>query len=325
MNEKNSPQRRRGRGESAKNTNHVFFARSQRTLRLCGALLIAFSAAEAAIVADVRAAVDRHDLALAESYVQRYRAEHGVTPEMMEALSWLGRGALDSKNLNKAEQYAHETRDLVLKELKKRALDAEPHLPLALGASIEVEAKVMVARGNRSEAVQFLEKELALYRSTSLRTRIQKSLNSLTLEGKPAPPLAGVPLAKFKGHPVLLFFWAHWCPDCKSEVPILARLMERYGKQGLVLIGPTRLYGYMARGEEAPPAEETRYIEQVRQRYYAVLAASPVPVNEENFKTYGASTVPTLVLLDRQGIVRMYHPDVMPYEALAARVETMLK
>jgi len=34
----------------------------------------------------------------------------------------------------------------------------------------------------------------------------------------------------------------------------------------------------------------------------------PVLVSEENFKTYGASSSPTLVLVDRKGIVRLYHP-----------------
>jgi hypothetical protein len=41
-----------------------------------------------------------------------------------------------------------------------------------------------------------------------------------------------------------------------------------------------------------------------------------VPVNEETFKNYGASTSPTLVLIDRAGIVRLYHPGRMTYEEL---------
>jgi thiol-disulfide isomerase/thioredoxin len=283
----------------------------------------AFSApARSGIVSEVRSAIARHDFQLAESHIQKYRSEHGITPEMIEALSWLGRGALASKELEKAEQYAQQTQKLVLEQLKKRGLDAEPSLPLALGAAIEVQSQVMAARGEGGEAVAFLQKELAAYGNTSIRTRIQKNINLLSLEGKPPPPLSGYPpLAQWKGHPVLLFFWAHWCPDCKSEVPVLARLMDEYGNRGLVLIGPTQRYGYTARGEAASPEQELRYIEEVRKKYYAPLSEMAAPVSEENFKTYGASTVPTLVLIDRQGIVRMYHPGKMSYEELSAQID----
>jgi hypothetical protein len=91
-----------------------------------------------------------------------------------------------------------------------------------------------------------------------------------------------------------------------------------------VLVGPTQHYGYVARGEEAPPEQETQYIDRVRRTMYAPLSAMTVPLSEENFKVYGASTVPTLVLVDQNGVVRMYHPDVMPYAELEAAVEKIL-
>jgi thioredoxin-related protein len=45
-----------------------------------------------------------------------------------------------------------------------------------------------------------------------------------------------------------------------------------------------------------------------------------VPVSEENFREWGASTTPTVVLIDRTGVVRLYHPGRMTYEELAAAV-----
>src|SRR5208337_4215305 len=146
-------------------------------------------AATPGIVDDVQQALAQSNLALGEASIQRYRAQNGVTPEMLEALSWLGRGALALKQSDKAESYAKQTQQLALVELKKRPLDSEPRLPLALGAAIEVEALVMAERGDRNEAVSFLRQELALYRNTSIQTRIQKNLNLLSLEGKPAPAL----------------------------------------------------------------------------------------------------------------------------------------
>ena len=73
--------------------------------------------------------------------------------------------------------------------MKHRPLDAEPDLPLALGASIEVTAQSLAARGRRSEAVAFLQQELRTWHATSMGLRIQKNLNLLTMEGRPAPAL----------------------------------------------------------------------------------------------------------------------------------------
>ena len=55
---------------------------------------------------------------------------------------------------------------------------------------------------------------------------------------------------------MLLFFWAHWCVDCKGEAPILARLRSEYEMKGLKFMAPTKRYGYAARGDDAKPAEE---------------------------------------------------------------------
>jgi hypothetical protein len=106
-------------------------------------------------------------------------------------------------------------------------------------------------------------------------------------------------------------------------VPILARLMATFGPKGLVLVGPSQLYGYTAAGDADPPAE-TRYLDEVRRQFYAPLESMTVPLSAANFQRYGCSTTPTLALLDRAGIVRMYHPGAMTYEALAAQVKRFL-
>jgi thiol-disulfide isomerase/thioredoxin len=299
-------------------------------LRWIAACLLAVPAC-ADVIKDVRTALSENNFARADQYIQQYRAERGVTPEMLEAFSWLGRGALAAKQLDQAEALAKEAQRLSIAELKKRPLDAEPHLPIALGAAIEVQAQVLNARGQRSDAVVFLRAELARYRTTSIRARLQKNINLLSLEGKVAPPLEQreflgskpVPLASLKGSPVLLFFWAHWCPDCKQEVAILREIEKEYTPQRLVIVAPTQRYGYVARGQEAGPAEELKYIDEIRHKFYGALLDLPVPVSEENFKNYGASTTPTLVLIDRQGSVRLYHPGAMTLEELRAALNKL--
>jgi thiol-disulfide isomerase/thioredoxin len=295
------------------------------TLRILTVALFSVSALAVplGIIENVRGAIARNDFAGADKAVRADRAAHGVTPEMIQAVSWMARGELAAKNLDAAGKYADETYQLSREQLKKRPLDQDPFLPLALGAAIEVEANVFAARGERTQAVTYLHDQLKLYYATSIRARIQKNLNLLTMEGKPAPRLEGVVLPK--GKPVLLFFWAHWCGDCKGEAPILAKLKSEFEGKGLVIVAPTQKYGYVESGDPAPAAVELRYIEQVRQKYYAPIITTPAPVNEENFRNYGASTTPTLVLVDRAGIVRTYHPGTMTYEELRAAIERVVR
>lgn len=280
----------------------------------------------ASVVTDVETAMSRGSFPLAEAILKSYQSQHGVTPEYLEALSWLARGDLITRQFDKADATAKETEQMAVQSLASRPLDAEPHLPLALGAAIEVEAQVLTANGDRTGALALLRQDLVKYAKTSIRTRIQKNINLLTLEGRPAPALQEteflgsrpVPLLALRGKPVLLFFWAHWCPDCKQEEHILAEIAREYGPKGLVMIAPTQRYGYVANGDEASPADEMKYIEQIRHQYYADLLSLPAPVSEANFRNYGASTTPTLVLIDRHGIVRVYHPGAMTLDELRA-------
>jgi thiol-disulfide isomerase/thioredoxin len=295
-------------------------------------LVVLVSTAFAGIIDDVRSATAANNFSAADSAIRSYRAQHGDTPELIEAVSWMARGALAAGRLDQAANYASEAQALVRKQLKTRALDAEPHLPIALGAAFEVESQVLAALGQRAQAISVLQNALAAYRRTSIRARLQKNLNLLSLVGKPAPALQvaehlgppPVPLAQLKGKPVLLFFWAHWCGDCKFESPIIARLKSEFAGKGLVVMGPTQRYGYAARGEDATPQQELAYIDEVRQRFYSGLLDMPVPVSQENFNAYGASTTPTLVLVDRAGRVALYHPGAMPYDELKAAIDKIL-
>ena len=286
-------------------------------------LLLALAVtASGGIIETVRASFATGSDARAIQELRAYRTAHGSTPEYLEAFSWLARAELDSHNYAPAETFALEVHALSVEQLKKRTLDREPHLPIALGAAIEVEGSLLAAQGRRSEAVTYLQEQAKVFAATSIVTRIRKNLLLLTLEGKPAPALENVVIPKDR--PVLLFFWAHWCPDCKAEIPILTRIRAEFAPKGLVFLAPTQKYGYVAGGVDAAPAIETAYIEQVRRSYYAGLIESPVAISETNFTRYGASTTPTLVLLDRAGIVRRYHPGAMTYAELREAVEGVI-
>ena len=301
-------------------------------------LLVVATALQAAtvpvIVNQVHAAVAAGDLQVARQELTLYRKARGASPEYIEALSWVGRGELAAKHYGLAEENAAEVRALSLKALAGRKPDADASLSMALGASIEVQAQAAAQQGRRDQAVAFLRQEVARWHESSIRARIQKNLNLLTLEGKAAPALevrSAVTatklktLAEHRGHPVLLFFWAHWCSDCKQEIGVIEQLQRKYAKRGFEVVAPTQHYGYVAGGQDADVATETAYIRNVFGSYYAGLGAVETPLSEENFARYGVSTTPTLVLVDGAGTVRLYNPGNLSYEKLAAKIEPLLK
>lgn len=284
------------------------------------------------LIGEVRAAIARQDFAEGERLIEAHRQAHGVTPQSLAALSWLGRGALAADDLDRAESYAQDTYDATLKAIPDTGVDADPGFATALGAAIEVLAQAGAKRGRRSEAVTFLRSELARWGSTSIQKRIQKNLNLLTLEGVAAPPLdvsefvgpRPATLDALKGRIVILFFWAHWCGDCKAQAPILASLLQKYGRDGLVIVGPTQRYGYVARGASASAEEELRYVDRVREIAYGSLSGMTVPTAAANHERYGVSTTPTLVVLDRGGAVRLYHPGRLAEDALESLVRRLI-
>ncbi len=269
----------------------------------------------------------------AQALIEGQRSHHDqASPQWLLAASWLGRGASFAERWDVAEEYANEARDGSIALLDVRDLDADSQLELALGAGIEVIGQAQDARGDNQGAVEFLRGERERYRGTSVETRIQKNVLLLDLEGQPFPVLdvehhLGAPLPSaddLTGQVVVAYFWAHWCPDCKRQLPILEQLHEEYGERGLTIIGPTQLYGYVARGQDATPEQELDFLRGAYQERYPIPSWMSVPVSQQNFLDFGVSSTPTLVVIDREGIVQLYNPGDLPYDELAPHIERLL-
>ena len=287
--------------------------------------------ARESLVRAVRSAIAAGEFQQAAALVDERRAAVGPTPEVIAATSWLGRGAYAAGRLDEAAQYAAEAHDLAVEALRTVRLEESADLEIGLGAAIEVEGLVRAARGARAEAVYFLGRELETYAGSPIHKRLQKNINLLSLEGAAAPALQTREfvgpersLEVMDGNVVLLFFWAHWCGDCKAQAPIVAAVAEKYRAQGLRLVAPTQRFGYVVAGTPAPPDVERRHIEAVRDEYYPFLKTAPVPLDIANHQRYGVSTTPTLVLVDRRGIVRLYRPGNMTEAELDAAIRPLL-
>jgi thiol-disulfide isomerase/thioredoxin len=201
------------------------------------------------------------------------------------------------------------------------------------GAAIEVEGRLIEARQGRGAAIRYFEDQLAKAKAPSLRSRISKNINLLSMEGHPAPALAGTDfvgaaapptLASLRGKPVLLFFFAEWCGDCKAQAASLARVWEKYKPRGLELIAATRLYSTPTDEKPMTPAEEKAKVESVWKENYKGLEGVPIAIGTDTMVRYGVSATPTFALVDRKGVVRLYSPTRLSEAELSRRIDEVL-
>jgi thiol-disulfide isomerase/thioredoxin len=100
-------------------------------------------------------------------------------------------------------------------------------------------------------------------------------------------------LRDLRGKVVLLDFWATWCAPCRKELPMLEKIHREFGDQGLVLLG-------MDVGEDSETLGQ--FLRETKLSYPVVLTAAG-----ETDRNYSVTAYPTVVLLDREGKIVLYH------------------
>ncbi len=120
-----------------------------------------------------------------------------------------------------------------------------------------------------------------------------------------------VSLQRLRGRVVLLDFWATWCAPCRAEIPILQRLHAQYGARGFTVVG--------INVDEGGPGLVPRF----RQRFGITY---PIAYDLGNAASgrYQVQGLPTLVLIDRGGSVRLRHAGMASEEQLARAIERAL-
>ena len=123
--------------------------------------------------------------------------------------------------------------------------------------------------------------------------------------GAPAPQFSlaarggqNVSLAQYKGQVVMINFWASWCGPCRQEMPLLESIYKKYNKLGFTMLGVN--------------------VEPDSNAANAWLKETPVsfPIlydtESKVSKLYDVAGMPTSVIIDRAGKVRLIHRSYRP-------------
>jgi cytochrome c biogenesis protein CcmG, thiol:disulfide interchange protein DsbE len=117
--------------------------------------------------------------------------------------------------------------------------------------------------------------------------------------GFPAPqfqfqgPKGPVSLADLKGRLVYVDFWASWCGPCRSSFPWMNSLQQKYGKQGLQVVGINL---------DQNQSDAGKFLSEVPASFPIVFdPKSALP------KAYGVKGMPTSFLVDQSGNVIVQH------------------
>lgn len=125
--------------------------------------------------------------------------------------------------------------------------------------------------------------------------------------------LAGKPVSSedFKGKVVVVDFWATWCPPCREEIPGYIALQEKYGPQGLVIVGVSL--------DQAGPEVVKAFAAKAGINYPLVMGDDKIVTDFG-----GVEGIPTTFLIDRRGQVRDRKVGMEPKETYEKKILAVL-
>lgn len=100
-------------------------------------------------------------------------------------------------------------------------------------------------------------------------------------------------LREQRGQVVMVNFWATWCGPCRVEMPHLNRLYEKYRSSGFQLLGVNI---------DDDPSQAQQLVAKLGLRFPVLLDS-----DKQVSRLYDLTTMPSTVLIDRDGRVRYVH------------------
>jgi thiol-disulfide isomerase/thioredoxin len=124
-------------------------------------------------------------------------------------------------------------------------------------------------------------------------------------------PGSRVRLADLKGKVVVLDFWASWCAPCRAEAPIVDRVARRHEGKGVVVLG-------VATNDEQAPA--LKFVSSHGIGYTTVFDEG-----EQVANAFQVRELPTLVVIDAEGVVTAIRPRMVHEEELEELIKAAAK
>ena len=124
-----------------------------------------------------------------------------------------------------------------------------------------------------------------------------------------------VSLKQYRGHIVLMDFWATWCPPCRKSIPELISLQNKYRDQKLVILGIS-----MDNPEQVNNSSLLDFKEKTKINY-SILRASLKVIQDYFGKERIA--IPTMFVISREGEIADKHVGFVP-EAVERSIKKLL-
>lgn len=99
-----------------------------------------------------------------------------------------------------------------------------------------------------------------------------------------------ISLSSFKGHPMLLNFWATWCGPCKEEIPQMNQLYKKFKDKGFVIL---------AVSIDEDDADVSDFMKDTPIDFI-VLRDGAQKIARSSYKVFG---YPFSFIIDRKGII----------------------